>query len=82
MDIAILGDSRIHEKELEKIEKYQDLKWEIRRMWDIKNMDVVPVVVGPLEVLPRNLENGLKNWGLWKTMLLGTARILRKVLDF
>ena len=64
MDIAILGDSRIHEKELEKIEKYQDLKWEIRRMWDIKNVDVVPVVVGPLEVLPRNLENGLKKLGI------------------
>ena len=26
VDIAIPGDSRIHEKEFEKIEKYQDLK--------------------------------------------------------
>ena len=44
------GNSRIHEKEFEKIKKYQDLKWEIRRMWGIKNMDVVPVVVGALVV--------------------------------
>ena len=36
VDIAIPGDSRIHEKEFEKIEKYQDLKWEIRRMWGIQ----------------------------------------------
>ena len=45
MDIAIPGDGRVYERELEKIEKYQDLKWEIRRMWRVKNVDVVPVVV-------------------------------------
>ena len=44
VEIAIPRNSRIHEKELEKIEKYQDLKWEIRRMWGIKNVDVIPVV--------------------------------------
>ena len=33
-DIAIPGDSRIHEKEFGKIEKCQDC--EIRRMWGIK----------------------------------------------
>ena len=44
------ANSRIHEKEFEKIKKYQDLKWEIRKMWGIKNVDVVPVVVGALDV--------------------------------
>ena len=44
VEIAIPRNSRIHEKKLEKIEKYQDLKWEIRRMWGIKNVDVIPVV--------------------------------------
>ena len=43
MDIAIPGDSRVHEKELENIEKYQDLRQEIRRMWSVKNVDAVPV---------------------------------------
>ena len=28
--------------------KYQDLKWEIRRMWSVKNVDVVSVVAGAL----------------------------------
>ena len=32
VDIAIPGDSSVDEKELEKIEKYRDLKWEIRRI--------------------------------------------------
>lgn len=37
VDIAIPGNRRLHEKEFEKNEKYQDLKWEIRlRMWSVK----------------------------------------------
>ena len=32
VDIAIPGDSKVHEKEFEKDEKYHDLRWEIRRM--------------------------------------------------
>ena len=46
VDVVIPGDSRMHKIEFEKIEKYQDLKWEFRRTWDVKNVDVVPVVVG------------------------------------
>ena len=55
MDTAIPGDSRLHEKEFEKIEKYQDLKWEIGRMWSVKSVDVVPVVVGALRSVTKKL---------------------------
>jgi hypothetical protein len=34
IDVAIPGDSRIEEKELEKIIKYQDLKIQIERLWE------------------------------------------------
>ena len=43
IDVAIPGDCRIHEKEIEKIEKYQNLK---RELWSLKKVEVVPVVVG------------------------------------
>ena len=33
IDVAIPGDDRIEEKELENISKYQDLKIEIERVW-------------------------------------------------
>ena len=36
IDVAIPGDGRIEEKELEKITKYQDLKIEIERLWENK----------------------------------------------
>ena len=28
------------------MEKYQDLKWEVARLWDIRKVLVIPVVVG------------------------------------
>ena len=35
IDIAVPADKRIGEKENEKVEKYQDLKREIARMWNM-----------------------------------------------
>ena len=37
IDVAIPGDSRIEEKVLEKISKYQDLKIEIERLRKTRN---------------------------------------------
>ena len=89
MDIASLWDHRVYEKEGEKIEKYQDLKREIGRLWGIRHLEVVPVVVGALGVVVSNkLDAWLEKLGvtirtglLQKTALLGTARILRKLLE-
>ena len=38
----------MYEKEGEKIDKYQDLKREIGKLWGIRKEEVVPVVVGAL----------------------------------
>ena len=88
VDIAIPGDCRIAEKEAEKIEKYQDLKIEIGRIWGIKRLIVIPVVVGALGCVTKNLDKWLEKLDikistafLQKTALLGTARILRRVLQ-
>ena len=41
VDITIRGDSRLGEKEGENVEKYQDLKREIMRMWNLKSVQVI-----------------------------------------
>ena len=48
IDIAILGDKRVKDKEIEKRDKYQILKKEVQRMWKMKSVTVVPVVIGAL----------------------------------
>ena len=73
-------------KELEKIEHYQDLARELRKIWNMK-VKVIPIVIGALGAIPIKLRNWLKEIGietqteLQKTVLLHTARILRKVLE-
>ena len=47
----------MHEKEQEKVEKYQELKREIGRIWKMKKVQVVPVVVGALGSVTKTFES-------------------------
>ena len=44
--IAIPGDARVKDKEMEKIEKYQFLREEIGKLWKMKKVTVGPIVLG------------------------------------
>ena len=48
IDVAIPCDDRVKDKELEKIEKYQLLKDEIAKVWRMRKVTVIPVVIGAL----------------------------------
>ena len=56
VDIASPWDHRVYEKEGEKTEKYQDLKREIGRLWGIRHLEVVSVVVGTLVAVSKRLD--------------------------
>ena len=45
VDTAVPGDKRIGEKENEKVEKYQELNREIARMWNMRTVRVIPIVI-------------------------------------
>ena len=64
MDIASPWDHRVYEKEGEKIEKYHDLKREIGRLWGIRLVEVVPVVVVALGVVSHRLDAWLEKLGV------------------
>ena len=88
IDIACPGDIRVAEKENEKVQRYDDLKREIKKLWSMKTVQVVPVVIGALGTVSNKIEMWIKTIGvnvkvghMQKTTLLGTARILRKVLE-
>ena len=88
IDVAVPGDSRVHEKEIEKVEKYQNLKIELKRLWSLKKSEVIPVVVGALGCVSKDFKGWIEKLGIevnlgtiQKTALLGTARILRKVME-
>ena len=88
IDIVVPGDTRIIDSEQDKILVYQDLKWEIKRCWGLCKVKVIPVVVGALgAVSPKfgeylaKLDCKLHPSNIQKTALLGSARILRMLLD-
>ena len=88
IDVAIPGDCRIRKKEIENIEKYQNLKRELKRLWSVKKVEVVSVVVGALGCISKGFSEWMDTLAIkldvgmvQKSVLLGTARILRKVLD-
>ena len=87
IDIAIPGDTRVIKKEEEKIEKYQELGFELGRLWKVKTK-VIPIVIGALGAISNRLISYLAEIGaelsfetIQKTALLGTAQILRKTLQ-
>ena len=78
-------DCNVATKE-EKVAKYKDLAAEVSRMNSVK-VEVVPIIVGALGVVSKDLVGWLKRLGLddvvgclQTSAVIGTSAILRKVL--
>ena len=83
IDVAIPGDTRVCDKEQEKIEKYSLLKDEIARLWQMKKVVVIPIVVGALGTIRIKFEKYIESVEIeirieyvQKSALLRTARII------
>ena len=88
IDVAIPVDTRVCYKEREKIGKYSWLKDNIARLWQMKKVVVILIVVGALGTITKTLEKYIESPGteiriehVQKSALLGTARIIRKVVS-
>ena len=62
IDFTVPGDSRIEEKEKENIEKYQDLRRELQKIYNVR-VKIIPLVVGSLGAIPKQFGNRLKQTG-------------------
>ena len=87
IDFTVPNDNNVSVKEQEKLSKYNDLKLECSKMWGMKT-DVIPVVVGATGAVKKGVKQNIdkipgviKIEMIQKIALLGTANILRKVLN-
>jgi len=87
IDVAILADRNVVQKEAEKKLKYKSFCIEIQRMRNLK-CTIIPVIIGATGIVTRNLRKNLevvpgkhKIDSLQKTAILGTSHIIRKVLQ-
>ena len=58
VDFAVPADYRVKLKENEKMDKYLDLTRELKKLWNMR-VKVIPVVVGALGTVLKNLETRL-----------------------
>ena len=63
IDFAVLGDNKIMEEQKDKIEKYQDLRRELQKTWNVK-VKIIPLVVGSLGAITKQFGNRLKQIGI------------------
>ena len=87
IDMTVPSDRNIALKEIEKKSKYNDLELEIQRMWHMETI-VIPIVVGALGTVKKRMVENIEKVAkratvtkIQKICMLGSARILRKVLS-
>ena len=87
VDFAVPADHRIKLKEYKKKDKYLDLGRELKKLWNMK-VAIIPIVIGAFGTLTKGLLKGLEDLKVGRqvvtiqtTALLGTARILIRVLE-
>ena len=88
VDVAVPKDRLVADREVEKVQKYQELRREIQRIWGLSKVSVVPIVIGALggvtDKLPEYLSRLTKRISLsqlQKTVLFSSSNILRTILD-
>ena len=86
VDFAVPFDKNVATKEAEKINKYEELAEEARKMHKV-TVEIVPIVVGALGVVTKDLVGWCKKVGIGDVVVelqtaavIGTQAILRKVL--
>ena len=87
MDFGIPANNRVKLKEIEKKDKYLDLAWELKKLWNMK-VTIIPIVIGALGTVTERLLKGLEDLEVrgrvdtfQTTALLRSARIPRRVLE-
>ena len=78
IDIAVPADQNIIRTEEEKVEKYQDLVFKIRRIHGASKVTIIPIVIGALGSISKRAKTWYENLGVPE--FIGTAHLLRKVL--
>ena len=64
IDVACPFDIRVKDKEEEEIENYQDLTRELKRIWKLRRITVVPFIIGALGTVSKDIEKWLAEIGV------------------
>ena len=87
IDVAVPNDYGLNRAEREKITKYQDLKNDLKKTWSLKEISIIPVVIGATGLIKKNLKSYLNAipgkpsyYEIQIAALKGTTSILKRAL--
>ena len=60
VEVTVPNDFGLNRAEREKVNKYQDLKNDLRNTWELKDIIIIPVVIGATGLMKENLTDYLK----------------------
>lgn len=90
IDVAIPNDYNIARKRFEKLRNYTDLAIEIKTLWNLTNVKIIPIIIGATgtfyndfdkEIQKMDIEDIFKKTEAQKIVLLGTTHIVRSFLQ-
>ena len=89
IDVSVPNDFGLNRAEREKINKYQDLKNDLRTTWLLKEIDIIPVIIGATGLMKKNLKNYLDSipgqpscYEVQVAAIKGTRAILKRTLGY
>ena len=60
IEVSVPNDYGLNRAEREKNNKYQDLKNDLRTTWGLKEIELIPVIVGATGLVKNNLKSNLQ----------------------
>jgi len=89
IDIAVPNTNGIQRTYAEKVSKYTDLAGEVKKLWHLKRVEIIPLVLSSTGVIPKTLLPNLEKLGLrgelrelmQRCSILNTCNIVRKFLN-
>ena len=89
IEVTVPGDFRINSAEREKMNKYQDLKHDLKTTWNVREVEIIPVVVSATGIMKKNLPTYLLSIPgnpspeeIQLCAVKGTVTILKRALGF
>lgn len=89
IDIAVPAPANVELKQKEKVDKYLTIGEEIKELWGVKHVSIIPVVIGVTGEIPKNVFEGPEKLNIkpnvylemQKAVILATCRMIRNVLN-
>ena len=88
IDIACPSDYNVIRKRTEKLQNYTDLAIEIRKLWKLNSVEIIPVIIGATGTIYNGMIDDLQKLGtfvklciLQRIALLGTVYVWRRFCE-